>query len=406
MRLQQFTLISLFLLVALPINVIAADVTVSNNSELDTALTNANAGDTINLNPGNYGAFTTKDLPFSSTVRIKSSSLNGAVFTHFKIENSTHITVEGIRIEQSASTNYGFQVVESANITLARSTIYGEDFMSGKNIFLVNVTDVNILDNDISTTNDGIHTTGTITNLTIEGNKIITREEFVNSSAHDDSIQFRSTVINLKILRNLLAYSDQNIFMQTTKIGAPPADGVIISGNISLQRGDDFEGKHVDLQTAHNVTIEGNTFSTYGGGYAHGIVVGHSGDYIVKGNIFSNSLYQSKASGTDSDYNLFYDTSSKQVITGYSSLADYRAANPTSDVHSIEGNPLFVDEENTNARLQALSPAINAGIPLSSITLDIDGNTRPAGTAWDIGAHEFGAGASTLEAPRNFRLVQ
>ena len=54
----------------------------------------------------------------------------------------------------------------------------------------------------------------------------------------------------------------------------------------------------------------------------------------------------------------------------------------------LNTNPLFVSAP-SNFRLQSTSPAINAGEALASVTVDHDGNSRPFGGAWDIGAFEY-----------------
>jgi hypothetical protein len=43
----------------------------------------------------------------------------------------------------------------------------------------------------------------------------------------------------------------------------------------------------------------------------------------------------------------------------------------------------------SNFRLQSTSPAIDAGEAIASVTSDWDGNSRPFGPAWDIGAFEY-----------------
>lgn len=56
---------------------------------------------------------------------------------------------------------------------------------------------------------------------------------------------------------------------------------------------------------------------------------------------------------------------------------------------------LFVNV-NRDFHLIAGSPAIDKGQPLTDVTVDLDGNTRPAGSAWDFGAYEaFGTSVST-----------
>jgi hypothetical protein len=50
---------------------------------------------------------------------------------------------------------------------------------------------------------------------------------------------------------------------------------------------------------------------------------------------------------------------------------------------------LFVNAPGADFHLGAASPAINAGLNLSSVPNDFDGVTRPLGAGWDIGAFEF-----------------
>ena len=57
---------------------------------------------------------------------------------------------------------------------------------------------------------------------------------------------------------------------------------------------------------------------------------------------------------------------------------------------SLSGNPQFVNAVTPDLRLQSSSPAINAGQSLSAdVPLDFDGNPRPYGAAYDLGAFEF-----------------
>jgi len=56
--------------------------------------------------------------------------------------------------------------------------------------------------------------------------------------------------------------------------------------------------------------------------------------------------------------------------------------------------------------LNAGSPAINLGSNLTSlgITIDYAGIARPASGAWDVGAHEFSNGSTSLAAPQGLRV--
>jgi len=80
--------------------------------------------------------------------------------------------------------------------------------------------------------------------------------------------------------------------------------------------------------------------------------------------------------------------------------------------HNLFGDPLFVDANAGDFRLSPGSPAIGAGVDLSSIfTTDFNGATRPAG-AWDLGALQSGSGdpppppppTSSLPAPIHVRV--
>ncbi len=55
----------------------------------------------------------------------------------------------------------------------------------------------------------------------------------------------------------------------------------------------------------------------------------------------------------------------------------------------LNKDPKFVDVANRNFHLQAESQAMDAGVTLTGFSTDKDGNTRPQGLSWDIGAYEY-----------------
>ena len=127
-------------------------------------------------------------------------------------------------------------------------------------------------------------------------------------------------------------------------------------------------------ETAAN-PLASSTVSTATAIYASGVSVLIS-DTIMAGygtDLATDSLPTSTISG---DYNLFDTT---PVISG---------TGITTGTHSLVGNPLFVNAALGNLHLSAGSPAINHGINVG-LNVDLDGNPRPSGASFDIGAYEF-----------------
>ena len=63
----------------------------------------------------------------------------------------------------------------------------------------------------------------------------------------------------------------------------------------------------------------------------------------------------------------------------------------TKGINYIEASPLFVDASNADFHLKSGSPAINSGSSIDAPNFDFDGNHRPIGRGYDIGAYEYGS---------------
>ncbi|MDE2172757.1 MAG: right-handed parallel beta-helix repeat-containing protein, partial [Patescibacteria group bacterium] len=67
---------------------------------------------------------------------------------------------------------------------------------------------------------------------------------------------------------------------------------------------------------------------------------------------------------------------------------------------NTQADPLFVNPQGHDFHLTSGSPAIDTGIALSQVTTDMDGVTRPQGSAYDIGAYEYSsAGRNPTPTP-------
>ncbi len=77
----------------------------------------------------------------------------------------------------------------------------------------------------------------------------------------------------------------------------------------------------------------------------------------------------------------------------------------TSDTNAITGrDPLFLAPAGGNFHLRAGSPAIDAAVPLTAVTVDFDGHPRPFGPAPDIGAFERLAGDAPVAVDDAFTV--
>lgn len=162
----------------------------------------------------------------------------------------------------------------------------------------------------------------------------------------------------------------------------------------------------------NNVLLRNAAYGLHIAGYetvsnlkAYNNVIAHNGKsgvilwMAVSGvDIKNNIIFQNGRFGLDSwdahgsgvvlDRNLVYGNG----------LGNYNFVNGASDYSytlgtTISSAPLFVNSTSAgfDAHLSAGSPAINAGLNLSSIfTTDLDGATRPASGAWDLGAYKYG----------------
>ncbi len=133
-----------------------------------------------------------------------------------------------------------------------------------------------------------------------------------------------------------------------------------------------------------SLTDQNNILYNKSTGYAG---VTHYGIYVTSGTL------------TNSDYNVFYNADTLNGRVGYTGgakklLTDWQGG--VRDLHSYEGNPLYVSAVNPiNLQIQpnSGSPASNWGTPISWISTDLKGTARNA-THPDIGSDEGNFGAA------------
>jgi parallel beta-helix repeat protein len=180
-------------------------------------------------------------------------------------------------------------------------------------------------------------------------------------------------------------------------------------------------------QTTMNNLIEQNLVSEnggnttrYGGACCGGIVMSSGTANEVKNNLVYNNpvigiSVEASCSACKVYNNTVYNNAALdiQALTGGSGQIQNNIAFPKgvsiaggyTSSNNLTTNPNFVDAASNNFRLLSSSTAIDAGITLSAVPVDFSLGRRPQGSAYDIGAYEFGGGTgSMISPPRNLRV--
>ena len=284
-----------------------ATISVTNTSELNTAMAQAKAGDTILLASGNYGAFSSGN-DYSSAVTIKSANAGApASFSSVALNSATGITFDSITFDYRFKAGDPlhtdpFTVSGSSNIVFRNSNFDG-DVASGMNsidngyavgrgllittsngvtvensvfktwmrgIVVGESSNVNILKNEVT----GIRSDGMdfaqVQNVRIEGNNIHDFRSAPNSDDHADFIQFWTT-------GTTAPSTDITIRNNTLNIGQGSVAQSLFMRNEVVDQGQAGASMYYK-----NVLIENNTISN---AHIHGITVGETNGLIVRSNV-------------------------------------------------------------------------------------------------------------------------
>ena len=243
---------------------------------------------------------------------------------------------------------------------------------------------------------------GTVTNGNISGNRIhdiVDRATFSAAGIVENCTNAGNATSNT--IANNFIYNIQSNGTspdQTVGIGIANGNGDTVAFNSIYLTGDIDPGTatsssfssfgiSVNVATPVNLTLKDNIsvmdLSSNTGTLLHSAINIPSTGYVwgTGGSNFNNWFApaanpQSRVGTTGGSAGVFYAT-----------LAAWQAAVVAQDVNSLSVDPLFVS--GTDLHLQAMSPMINVGMTIPSITTDIDGDARPSGTGSEIGADEI-----------------
>jgi hypothetical protein len=384
-------------------------VNVSTESQLQAAVAGIHSNTTIVLAPGTY--------TLSSTLYINGAYTNVGIRGATENFNDVVLVGQGMSNASYGAVPYGIwsgggvQGITIANLTI-REIYYHPIMLNAgtQSPLLHNVHLVNAGEQFVKSNPDGAG--GGVNNGTVEYSLV----EYTTASrdAYTNGIDVHTGAgwtIRHNLFRNLRAPA-----------GAGLAGPAILMWNSSS-----------------NATVEGNTFIDCQREISMGLIDKVGATDNSGGVARNNFIYRSPGVGGDSAI-LVADSPSTKVVNntilvsgGYPSPIEYRFASTTGAIISnnlLDGiiqardgaagsvtsnvtnatSALFVNPATADLHLKATATAaIDKGSATQAPPLDWDGDTRPQGTAVDVGADEYRAGTTTTPppaAPTNVRIIR
>lgn len=335
----------------------------------------AGAGDTVIVGDGTYGSFTVSHGGNSGGwITVKSQNKWGA-----KIQGSGDI---GIDFDPSGS----YVKIQDFEITGFQNGINNNG--GGNNVVISgnNIHDIGRTCTGSDYGFDGIYL-GEVNNITIDGNvisnigRLFPGENGCNPSNPDyaynhDHGLYLNGVSSVTVKNNVFS-------------------NAIHGWSIHLYSGQGF--------SVNNLVIANNTFAFPNPQRDGQIILAET---ISNAQITNNIFYQPNSAGIQiygSSYHASYSnvTISNNMTTGGTTTTG-SAPNISVSGNFDNTNPQFVNPGASDFHLTQNSPAINKGQSVSSVGTDFEGNGRPYGGTFDIGAFEYtsGSGPAPTIAPQ------
>lgn len=368
---------------------------------LQKAANVVNAGDTIIVRAGNYVGFdlrrdgtATNRIVFQAEAGVNITSRNAVTPDGINLEGADYVTIDGFTVNNMPRT--GIRTVTNNHVIIRNNhldnnakwgilTGFSDDLLIENNvasrsqiehgIYVGNSADRPIIRNNTVWGNNanGIHMNGDIfagggdgiiTGALVEGNIIYGNGAAGGSGINADGVQD-------SIFRNNLIYDTH-------------------ASGISLYQ---IDGGGA---STNNVVVNNTVLVASNGRWALNIQSGSTGN-TVRNNILLN-LHSFRGSidisadslpGFTSDYNVVMNRLTTDGGNSIQTLAQWQTSTG-QDQHSLVATPtqVFVNSAALDFHILAASPAVNAGTSSFAPTADIEGNVRPQGSSWDVGAYE------------------
>lgn len=387
------------------------DLTVSNTSTLSPiVITLVSSGTTPVVGSGIMNCFVINGLNTSSAITMTDNSFSAGFFNNNIIENNSiqkaYYGVYGT--SQLASGNgTGLNISNNElNSTGANAIRHIGIYVQGFNTAIIRGNDIANFENASDEIDDGIWLDLGTKNVIIEKNKIYNLGYTGSNGygSHGIKIQTGLTSANISVINNAiyniyglgfdyttdLVNNPMGIFLLSSQSGLNVYNNSIyLYGNTLIQNLAMSIG--ICLGSGTTANIRNNNIVNnlgLGGLYSYGAcaVYAQSDNTQFSDINFNNYYVNPSGSGTKAIGKL-------STTTTATTLSDWATATG-KDEFSVSGDPGFTSTTNLHPDVNNVNCwNVNAGaMPLSSVSTDIDGNTRSTtvtGGACDIGAYEF-----------------
>jgi len=366
-------------------------------------------------NSGSYGNYITYSAYPGDTVIIDGTGIAVARWGGlFDVSDRSYLKISGFRITNSASA--GIFADNSSHIIINKNYTYNT-FSSGIGIWysdniIIDGNEVELACNDgaqecitvaITDTfeikNNHVHHGGP---GTLGGEGIDAKDGSSNGKVYKNHVHdipnrqgiyvdaWDKHTYNIDVFRNIVRDCADDGFSVASEAGGL-LENVIIYNNIAYNNGSvgitiAGWGKPAVEHPMKDIKVINNTFYNNGrDDWGGGIVVQNPNaeNVVIRNNICSQNLsFQIAVEADVSAANLTVD---HNLIDGY---REY----PWGEIYGsdyVEGSPMFVNPSEADFHLKEDSPAIDNGSAVDAPGDDFDGNPRPQGAGYDIGAFEF-----------------
>jgi hypothetical protein len=373
------------------------------------------AGDTVIVRAGRYAGFqlgwdfpqngtASQPITFQADPGVVIESRNDETSDGINLEGSSYVVIDGFTVD-NASGNIDracIRTVSGRNVIVRNNDVSNCGtwgiFTSHSHYVRIEGNKTSFNNSELSD-NHGIYVSNTTVKPVVVGNEIQGNRGAGLHMNGDLSMGGNGLITGARVERNVIYGNGEKggSAINCDGVQDPLIRNNLLYGNhasgISLYRIDAAEG------TKDNVVVNNTIRMASVGRWAVNIknrstsntvsnnILLHDGSIRGAINILPDSL-----PGFTSDHNAVTNRFSTDDGESVLNLSQWRNAT-NQDENSFVSGPaaLFADASADDYHLSATSRAIDAGSPLGAPNVDIEGNGRPFGSAYDIGAYEFGS---------------